>query len=173
MRGQAHCGGNGMYIVKRRYIHRVPVSIMPLIIVLFLSAGRIHAQISITNPYLNPFVAELTILATMLRTLSSPFSAYTENQYSSYNPFSVPYTTIPSDPDYNWLPYPLRLNTPQNIPSLFPSYDVYNPAAFLRSGYPDLSGTTSAAFSPFFSPLLWAAPIPFIPPVFPSPFPLF
>jgi hypothetical protein len=85
----------------------------------------------------------------------------------------MPYTTIPTDPDYNVLPYPLRLTNTQGISSLFPSYDVYNPVSFLRSGYPDLSGTAPAAFSPFFSPLPLATGIPFLPPVFPYPFFLF
>lgn len=162
-----------MYIIKRRLIQRVAASIMPVFIVLFLSAGRIYAQLSITNPSQNPFVIELAILASMLRTLSSPFSGYTENQYSSYDPFSMPYTTIPADPDYNVLPYPLRLNNIQTISPLLAPYDVYNPVSFLRSGYPDLSRITSAAFSPSYPALPWTAPVPFIPSMFTYPFPLF
>jgi len=159
-----------MYIIRWRLIHQVSVSIMLVVVVLFLSAGRIHAQILTTNTYLNPFAVELAIIASMLRTLSSPFSAYTDNQYSSYNPFSMPYTTIPADPDYNLLPYPLRLNNFQNISSQFVPYDVYNPVSFLRSGYPDLSSLAPAAFSPAYSALPLAAPGPFIPMVFPYPF---
>jgi hypothetical protein len=103
---------------------------------------QVFAQDTFINDLrLNPFLIEITLLANMINTLSSPFSPYTNNSYSSYDPFALPYTTIPDSPDYNPLPYPFVFSNPTSTNFLYKTYDDYNPVSFLNSGYPDFSIT--------------------------------
>jgi hypothetical protein len=94
---------------------------------------------SINNLILNPFVFEITLLSNMISTLSSPFSAYTNDPYSSYDPYSLPYSTIPNSTDFSPFPYPFKIANTTGINLQFNTYDTYNPVTFLNSGYPDLS----------------------------------
>ena len=124
-----------------KYLHfNVYVLIIATLLFVFFSEMQVFAQAtSINNLVLNPFVFEITLLSNMINTLYSPFSSYTNDQYSSYDPYSLPYTTIPYSTDFNLLPYPFKIKNATGINPQFNTYDVYNPVSFLNSGYPDLS----------------------------------
>lgn len=133
----------------------------------------------INNLILNPFIFEIALLSNMISTLSSPFSFYTNDPYSSYDPYTLPYTTIPNSKDFSPLPYPYKIGNTNGIDLLFNTYDVYNPVSFLNSGYPDLSifapgfpyieeSIRLNLLSPFFQSNLTSVILPFFPP---GPFP--
>ena len=133
---------------------------------------QVFAQVPFSNSTdTNPLALEIALLRYLITNLSSPFSVYREDPYSSYNPFSQPYVTIPNSPGYSLLPYPFSLESSTSSDSFYKTYDVYNPVSFLNSGYPDppinpftsLSFEGTAAFNPF-------APF-FFPSPFFSPFP--
>ena len=143
---------------------------------IFFLTVQVFAQVpSANNIATNPLALEIALLRYLISTLSSPFSVYTEDPYSSYNPFGMPYVTIPNSPGYSLLPYPFSLESSTSSDSFYKTYDVYNPVSFLNSGYPDppispftsLSFEGTAAFNPF-SPFFF--PSPFFSP-FPGLFP--
>jgi hypothetical protein len=133
----------------------------------------------INNLTFNPFVFEITLLSNMISTLSSPFSFYTNNPYSSYDPYTLPYTTIPISEDFNPFPYPYKIGNTTGINLLFNTYDIYNPVSFLNSGYSDLSIFAPGfpyieesiglnLLTPLFQPNFGGAVLPFSPGLFPG-----
>ena len=142
-----------------------------------LSALQVFAQNTFINSLgLNPFILEISLLANIISTSSSPFSVYTNDQYSSYDPFTLPYTTIPNSKDFNPFPYPFKIGNTTGLDFSFETNDVYNPVSFLNSGYPDLSITALGfpysersiglnLLSPFFYPGFTGTILPFVSPV--------
>jgi len=131
---------------------------------IFFFTVQVFAQVPFFNSTdTNPLALEIALLRYLITNLSSPFSVYTEDPYSSYNPFSMPYVTIPNSPGYSLLPYPFSLASSASSDTFYKTYDVYNPVSFLNSWYtePQINPLTSLTFegastlnpfSPFFFP---------------------
>ncbi|MGA1839877.1 MAG: hypothetical protein ACMUIU_04545 [bacterium] len=129
-----------MFFLNKYLLFIVCVLIVVTFLFAFFTEMQVFAQTtSVNNLILNPFVFEIALLSNMISTLSSPFSFYTNDPYSSYYPYSLPYSTIPNSADFNPFPYPFNISNTTGINLQFNTYDIYNPVSFLNSGYPDLS----------------------------------
>jgi hypothetical protein len=159
--------------------------ITPFIIIItaflvFFVSLQVFAQVSTINDlFLNPLFLDFAILTKIMSTLSSPFSIYSQDPYSSYDPFSTPYTTIPSSPGYNLLPYPFHNISSASSNSFYNGYEVYNPVSFLNTGYNDSFNNilTFQTIAPFLSPAIPGSFFPgisagFYPGLLPAFFPL-
>lgn len=166
--------GKGLFFSEKPFYINTCILIVVTSLFVLLTTMQVFAQDAfINNLALNPFVLEIALLTNMISTLSSPFSFYTKNPYSSYDPYAPPYVTIPNSKDFNPLPYPYKIGNTTGIDFLFKTYDVYNPVSFLNSGYPDLS-ITALGFpyieesiglnlvSPFFYPSFTGTIFPFV-----------
>lgn len=169
--------GNDLYFFKKHFYINVCFLIFVAFLLILLPTMQVFAQDPfINNLILNPFLLDIILVSNMISTLSSPFSIYTNDPYSSYDPYALPYTTIPISEDYSPLPYPFKISNTTEINFPYNSYDTYNPVSFLNSGYPDLSIMglgfpyiqDSIGFnlvSPFFQPSFTGAIFPFVPSV--------
>ena len=132
---------------------------------MFFITVQIFAQDFVA--YNSPWSLQVALFRYMINTLSSPFSAYTNDPYSSYDPFSLPYVTIPNSPGYDLFPFPYHVGSPSGTDFVFKSYDVYNPVSFLNSGNTDFSlPNISVYVPPFLQTGFPAAISPFYNPIF-------
>ncbi|MFX0135819.1 MAG: hypothetical protein ACFFDN_19405 [Candidatus Hodarchaeota archaeon] len=170
--------GIDLFSSKKHFYMNAWILIIAASFLILLPTMQVFAQnIFINGLTLNPFVLEIALFANMISTLSTPFSAYTKNPYSSYDPFEPPYITIPNSTDFNPFPYPYKIGSTTGINFPYKTYEVYNPISFLNSGYPYSSMITlglpsieeSIRFnllSPFFQPGFTGLIFPFVLPGF-------
>lgn len=160
--------------MKHFHMH-VCILIAALFLFSLLVSMQVFAQETFINDFsLNPFLLEIALLTNMIRTLSSPFSIYTNNPYSSYDPYEPPYITIPNSPDYGLLPFPYKIGSTTGTNFIYRPYEAYNPVSFVNSGYPDFLTMTLSLptieksigpnlLSTFFQPSFTGAIFPFVP----------
>ena len=122
------------------------VALALLFFFIFFITVQIFAQD--VGTYISPWNLEIALFRYMIQNLSSPFSVYTNTPYSSYDPFSLPYVTIPNSPGYDLFPFPYHVGSPTVSDSVFKSYDVYNPVSFLNSTNSSFSLPNLSVFTP-------------------------